>query len=487
VASEQELVRGTPRLEAAVNAAERKRIDLEKAVAGLPLKASEAKVKAHAAASDALQKLRDAVAAAEKRTRALGDIKSELARQLRGAEAAWIAMQESYPGVLDQPTWNRLKLRTDAAGHKELDRRIAEARAEVEALREGGLSQIGKEGSNRLGGLKQLTDAREVAAKDLGLDVANARRRIEMEKQVTKANTDEATARQALERAKGAPKRIQEAQASRLASYEAVFDTLADEESALLELYRPLRDQVAGDKRLSRLAFIVRRSVDVDGWVERGESLVDLRRSPYGPDGLAAAVEIGLAEVWRSASSKDVRASMKSFIEQHAQRALQSLAHGYSPLDFGRWLFSIDHITVQYGIQYDRTEISRLSPGTRGVVLLTLYLALDRWDVRPLVIDQPEENLDPSSTYDDLVPFFRDAATRRQIVMVTHNANLVVNTDSDQVVVANSKRTGAKTLPDVTWIAGGLEVPEIRVQVCRLLEGGDEAFRKRGRRYGVGG
>ena len=56
-------------------------------------------------------------------------------------------------------------------------------------------------------------------------------------------------------------------------------------------------------------------------------------------------------------------------------------------------------------------------------MLLTLYLGLDQWDRRPLVIDQLEENLDPSSVYDSLVPFFREAALRRQIVMVTHNAN----------------------------------------------------------------
>ena len=87
-------------------------------------------------------------------------------------------------------------------------------------------------------------------------------------------------------------------------------------------------------------------------------------------------------------------------------------------------LFSTDHIEVRYGIRYEGVDLAHLSPGARGVVLLTLYLALDEWDLRPLVIDQPEENLDPKSVYADLVPFFREAAKRRQIIMVTHNANL---------------------------------------------------------------
>ena len=68
------------------------------------------------------------------------------------------------------------------------------------------------------------------------------------------------------------------------------------------------------------------------------------------------------------------------------------------------WLYSTDHIKVQYGIMYDGTPIERLSPGTRGIVLLLLYLAIDTHDLRPLFIDQPEENLDPRSVFKELVP-----------------------------------------------------------------------------------
>jgi energy-coupling factor transporter ATP-binding protein EcfA2 len=178
---------------------------------------------------------------------------------------------------------------------------------------------------------------------------------------------------------------------------------------------------------------------------------------------------------------------MEGFMGQYASQAHGALAQGSTPLDFGEWLFSTDHISVRYGLLYEGVEIAHLSPGMRGVVLLTLYLALDQWDQRPLIIDQPEENLDPCSVYSDLVPFFRDAARRRQIIMVTHNANLVVNTDSDQVIVAEAQRTSPTTLPQVRYVAGGLEDPEIRSHVCRLLEGGEDAFRKRGQRYGIRG
>src|SRR4051812_29499874 len=62
------------------------------------------------------------------------------------------------------------------------------------------------------------------------------------------------------------------------------------------------------------------------------------------------------------------------------------------------------HIRIEYSIDYEGVDIRKLSPGTRGIVLLLLYLALDTADYRPLIIDQPEENLDPKSIFDELGP-----------------------------------------------------------------------------------
>src|SRR5262249_27974360 len=146
------------------------------------------------------------------------------------------------------------------------------------------------------------------------------------------------------------------------------------------------------------------------------------------------------------------------------------------PQKVATWLYDIGHITVQYTIRYDGVAIERLSPGTRGIVLLLLYLVVDTHDRRPLFIDQPEENLDPQSVFDELVPHFRDARERRQVIVVTHNANLVVNTDADQVIIASSVRRNDGGLPFITYESGSLENPRIRNAVCRLLEGGTRAF-----------
>lgn len=169
---------------------------------------------------------------------------------------------------------------------------------------------------------------------------------------------------------------------------------------------------------------------------------------------------------------------------EYLNDAASMLRQGVTMLDLGQWLFSTDHISIRYGIRYEGRDISNLSPGARGVVLLTLFLAIDDHDERPLVIDQPEENLDPKSINGLLVPFFVEAARRRQIIMVTHNSNLVVNTDADQVIVATSERADGSDLPHFHYEAGGLEEPRIRTLVCQYLEGGEEAFRRRADRYG---
>ncbi len=77
--------------------------------------------------------------------------------------------------------------------------------------------------------------------------------------------------------------------------------------------------------------------------------------------------------------------------------------------------------------------LDQLSPGERGLVLLLFYLVVDREDT-PLLLDQPEENLDNAAVRRVLVPALCDARQRRQVIIVTHNANLAIVGDADQIV-----------------------------------------------------
>ena len=233
------------------------------------------------------------------------------------------------------------------------------------------------------------------------------------------------------------------------------------------------------------------RTIDLERWCEEGENQFDLRSGDRvrGRGGIRKLAEEHLVPAWRSGSAQDVADAMDKFRDQ-IQKEMQNMPPWVSADQrrawykaISAWLYSTGHIRLRYGIEYDGVAIEQLSPGTRGVVLLLLYLAVDLHDQRPLIVDQPEENLDPNSVFEELVPHFRDARKRRQVVIVTHNANLVVNSDADQVIVATSVRGLGGGLPEIDYQTGSLENTEIRGLVCQILEGGERAFLERERRY----
>jgi hypothetical protein len=208
---------------------------------------------------------------------------------------------------------------------------------------------------------------------------------------------------------------------------------------------------------------------------------------------LAQLADRLLKDAWQNSDAQGVAAAMGEFRREITDQELNLIPRGGDQADyrawakrFARWLYGTAHISIHYSVDYDGVDIRKLSPGTRGIVLLLLYLALDEADDRPLIIDQPEENLDPQSIFDELVGLFMHAKRNRQVIIVTHNANLVVNTDADQIIIANSSHNVAGQLPLLRYVAGGLESEHIRRAVCNILEGGERAFRERARRLRVG-
>lgn len=290
--------------------------------------------------------------------------------------------------------------------------------------------------------------------------------------------------------------RIKQLLEERRTSYAAVFDGILEEEKELTALYEPLRQRLAAeDGALGKLTFSIRRSVDLDAWAQRGEDLLDLRKAgPFkGRGALRAAAQTELQAAWETGTSAEVATAMATFRAAHETQLIdhapveRSDAEGFRAWGgrISAWLYGTDHIKITYGVQYEGVDIEQLSPGTRGIVLLLLYLAIDQEDDRPLIVDQPEENLDPKSIFDELVDRFRKTRLRRQIIIVTHNANLIVNTDADQVIVAKCGPHRPGQLPEISYQSGGLENPSIRRQVCEILEGGEAAFKERARRLRV--
>jgi hypothetical protein len=334
-----------------------------------------------------------------------------------------------------------------------------------------------------------LTAESERLARLIGVDRQNAKRIVALNDKIARAKKALEGLDARIKKATTASERIEQLVVRRRECYVSVFRALANIEAVYRGLYGPLHSSLEKEHGATKkLGILVRRIVNVEAWATRGEELLDLRKQgPFRGRGvLLEKARASLLPAWERATPEEIGAAMQAFARENEGGLKDHRPDGADArqwtADVGRWLHDTSHVSVSYTLTYDGIDIERLSPGTRGVVLLLLYLTVDQEDDRPLVIDQPEENLDPKSVYDELVDRFRLARERRQVIIVTHNANLVVNTDADQVIVASATAHMAGRLPAISYVAGGLENIDIRRQVCDVLEGGERAFRERAKR-----
>lgn len=155
------------------------------------------------------------------------------------------------------------------------------------------------------------------------------------------------------------------------------------------------------------------------------------------------------------------------------------LKKGINILDLYNFLYSFDYLNPIYNLSWAGKELDQLSPGERGNLLLIFYLLIDT-DKKPLILDQPEDNLDNETVFKTLGPCIRDAKKRRQIIMVTHNPNLAVACDSEQIIHAEINKE--KNF-EVTYTSGSIENNNINKLVVNVLEGTRPAFDRRNSTY----
>ena len=151
---------------------------------------------------------------------------------------------------------------------------------------------------------------------------------------------------------------------------------------------------------------------------------------------------------------------------------------------------------IEYNINYQGDDLADMSEGKTAFVILRMLLDFSTNEY-PILIDQPEDDLDNRAIFDDLVTYLRNKKIQRQIILVTHNPNIVVGADAEEIIVANQQGIG-NTNPDgvkFAYVTGALEdsftkddgfiltSQGIREHVCDLLEGGDKAFKLREQKY----
>lgn len=205
---------------------------------------------------------------------------------------------------------------------------------------------------------------------------------------------------------------------------------------------------------------------------EQGARVVDQMLSTYNFDSegdavkFAAEVEAHLRENRRAAASPAVEPASQ-------------LRQGVDLENVYDYVWGFEYLFPEYSLRLDGKELRQLSPGERGTLLLLFYLLVDK-SLVPIVVDQPEENLDNHTVYRLLIPVIKRAKSRRQVIMVTHNPNVAVVCDAEQIVHASIDRADGNR---VTYSSGAIEDPTMNRLLLDVLEGTKPAFRNRRDKY----
>lgn len=174
-----------------------------------------------------------------------------------------------------------------------------------------------------------------------------------------------------------------------------------------------------------------------------------------------------------------------------------SYNRGKNQIDLIKDVINQQWFKRNYTLKFDNDNFLQMSQGKKAFVILTLILEFSK-DKKPVIIDQPEDSLDNRAIYIELTKYLKAKKRDRQIILVTHNPNVVVGADAENVIVANQHSAVSPNLEEIqfAYINGSLENSlenctsseflnrrGIREHVIEILEGGDEAFKKREDKY----
>ena len=258
-------------------------------------------------------------------------------------------------------------------------------------------------------------------------------------------------------------------------------------------LYKPITDFIKlYEKRLEDYPISLNASLVIRGLQEQFFDYVS-----QGASGTFYGRESGMVRLKSAVENVDAddEEQLLEFAEQlarwmkndyrsddHAPRKVKDqLKGGHTVQDLYDFIFQMRYVEPFFQLTMAGKPLTALSPGERGALLLLFYLFLDK-DDKPLIVDQPEENLDNESVYRYIVSFLKEAKQKRQIIMVTHNPNLAVVCDADQIIRMNIDKKNKNT---VSFESGGIENPNMNNHVLDILEGTYNAFTNRSDKYSI--
>lgn len=273
----------------------------------------------------------------------------------------------------------------------------------------------------------------------------------------------------------------------------SIMAEIVESKKKIFKYYEDLKDTLSeriGFVEKNRIEFIPTLKINSDELFKKLESIVSLKS--INEETLKSYLSSKYVKMLNKIIEKDdisielIEMLVDLFINPDAKKNIYGkcisdkiFKAGHDLTDILQVAFS-DFIDVNYEITFNSIPMDQLSSGQKGIVLLKLLLRLDT-STDPLIIDQPEDNLDNKSVYDQLVEEFKTIKQKRQLFIATHNPNLVINTDAEQIIVAKYKK-GAKD-GYISYSSGANEDASIRDAICKILEGGKEAFINREKRY----
>lgn len=305
----------------------------------------------------------------------------------------------------------------------------------------------------------------------------------------------------------------QQATERTLAALEGKLPSTQDEQRTAWQALERLLDERRATRqsllrqvsdRSGRLRFKLVPFSDVIGWRESVRELLNLRSDAFTEDVPQLSNWLWTDDAqraerwfeWRSALATGdfglISGKDKGITRTDWQKRLEKL----DPTIRLRLAFEVADDTVEIAFLRDGgdpaknddwQDITRGSPGQRTAAMLGFVL---HHGDEPLVLDQPEDDLDTEWISDLVVAELRASRWKRQLIVVTHNANIPVNGDAERVVVLENQggairvRTSPAGAGRTTFHCGAIEVPEVRTDIQNIMEGGIRAFIQRERKYG---
>ena len=264
--------------------------------------------------------------------------------------------------------------------------------------------------------------------------------------------------------------------------FQKLYESYQDELKIYEELYKPVLEFVENEKkkRISTLKGFIEFTTDIilkkSDFKNKILDFFDNRRKKFNDDEVVDIIANNsinsMREIYRLNRKIIHTISNNKKIEEQFRDSKELI-------DFYLTLWDLDNLSVEYDILLDSKKVFQLSPGERGALLIIFYLLVDKDDI-PLIIDQPEDNLDNESVFEYLVPYIKQAKQRRQIIIVTHNPNIAVVADSEQVIYSKIDKADKNR---ISYTSGAIEDSIINEKIIEVLEGTFPAFDNRTKKY----